>query len=90
MNAFIRKRNKNYVVYLEFRDDESGKRKQKNMGTFDKKRDANKRLAEVKDSIYKDSFLIPNEITLGDFLLDFLDKYKDNISASTYKSYTAI
>lgn len=90
MNAFIRKRNKNYVVYLEFRDDESGKRKQKNMGAFDKKRDANKRLAEVKDSIYKDSFLVPNEITLAGFLLDFLEKYKDNISASTYKSYIAI
>lgn len=29
MNAFIRKRNKNYVVYLEFEDEKTGKRKQK-------------------------------------------------------------
>ena len=31
MNAFIRKRNKNYVVYLEFEDEKTGKRKQKNI-----------------------------------------------------------
>lgn len=37
MNAFIRKRNKNYVVYLEFRDDESGKRKQKIWGLLIKR-----------------------------------------------------
>lgn len=37
MNAFIRKRNKNYVVYLEFEDEKTGKRKQKNMGTLIKK-----------------------------------------------------
>lgn len=36
MNAFIRKRNKNYVVYLEFEDEKTGK-ENKNMGTFDKK-----------------------------------------------------
>lgn len=56
MNAFIRKRNKNYVVYLEFEDEKTGKRKQKNMGTFDKKREASKRLNEVKESLYNDGF----------------------------------
>ncbi|MBY2512571.1 Arm DNA-binding domain-containing protein, partial [Clostridioides difficile] len=75
MNAFIRKRNKNYVVYLEFEDEKTGKRKQKNMGTFDKKREASKRLNEVKESLYNDGFLVPSEITVSEFLLDFLNKY---------------
>uniref|UniRef100_UPI001A9152C7 Arm DNA-binding domain-containing protein n=1 Tax=Clostridioides difficile TaxID=1496 RepID=UPI001A9152C7 len=78
MNAFIRKRNKNYVVYLEFGDEKTGKRKQKNMGTFDKKREASKRLNEVKESLYNDGFLVPSEITVSEFLLDFLNKYSEN------------
>ncbi|EGT3731337.1 TPA: Arm DNA-binding domain-containing protein, partial [Clostridioides difficile] len=84
MNAFIRKRNKNYVVYLEFEDEKTGKRKQKNMGTFDKKREASKRLNEVKESLYNDGFLVPSEITVSEFLLDFLNKYSENISLATY------
>ncbi|EGT4771599.1 site-specific integrase, partial [Clostridioides difficile] len=83
MNAFIRKRNKNYVVYLEFEDEKTGKRKQKNMGTFDKKREASKRLNEVKESLYNDGFLVPSEITVSEFLLDFLNKYSENISLAT-------
>lgn len=90
MNAFIRKRNKNYVVYLEFEDEKTGKRKQKNMGTFDKKREASKRLNEVKESLYNDGFLVPSEITVSEFLLDFLNKYSENISLATYNNYVSI
>lgn len=60
------------------------------MGVFDKKRDVNKRLVEVKDSIYKDSFFVLNEIILVGFLLDFFEKYKDNILVFIYKSYIVI
>ena len=88
--VFIRKRSKNYIVYLEYKDSESGKRKQKNMGSFEKKRDANKRLIELKDTIYNDDFLIPNKMTLKHHLLDFLEKYKNNLSITTYNSYIRI
>ena len=46
--AFIRKRSKNYIVYLEYKDKDSGKKIQKNMGSFEKKRDASKKLKWVK------------------------------------------
>ena len=88
--VFIRKRSKNYIVYLEYKDSESGKKKQKNMGSFEKKRDANKRLIELKDTIYNDDFLIPNKMTLKHHLLDFLEKYKNNLSITTYNSYIRI
>ena len=47
--AFIRKRSKNYIVYLEYTDETTGKKKQKNMGSYPLKRDASKRLNELKE-----------------------------------------
>lgn len=88
--AFIRKRSKNYIVYLEYKDPESKKKIQKNMGSYDKKRDASKRLTEVKNSIYTDDLLLPNALTLENFLMDFIQKYKVNISITTYDCYIRI
>lgn len=88
--AFIRKRSKNYIVYLEYKDAESGKKIQKNMGSFDKKRDASKKLIELKESILNDELAIPNTIKFGNFLLDFLEKHKINLSITTYNCYLRI
>ena len=88
--AFIRKRSKNYIVYLEYKDPETNKKKQKNMGSFEKKRDASKKLTEIKDSIYNEDFILPNKITLGNFILEFLEKYKINLSITTYNCYLRI
>lgn len=88
--VFIRKRSKNYIVYLEYKDLDTGKKKQKNMGSFEKKRDANKKLVELKDAIYNDDFLAPNKTILKNHLMDFLEKYKENLSITTYNSYVRI
>ena len=88
--VFLRKRSKNYIVYLEYFDKETNKRKQKNMGSYPLKRDANKRLNEVKEEIYKEELLLPSEMILQDFLLDFLEKYKMNLSITTYNCYMRI
>lgn len=88
--AFIRKRSKNYIVYLEYKDPASNKKIQKNMGSYDKKRDASKKLAEIKDSIYNEDLSLPNAMTFDVFLKDFLEKYKINLSITTYNCYTRI
>ncbi|WP_419727407.1 tyrosine-type recombinase/integrase [Terrisporobacter petrolearius] len=88
--AFIRKRSKNYIVYLEYFDKKNNKKKQKNMGSYPLKRDASKRLNEVKEDIYKDELLVPNEMVLEDYILDFLEKYKINLSITTYNIYARI
>ena len=36
-SVFIRKRSKNYIVYLEYLDKETNKKKQKNMHLFKEK-----------------------------------------------------
>ena len=78
--VFLRKRSKNYIVYLEYFDKETNKKKQKNMGSYPLKRDATRRLNEVKEEIYKDELLLPNEMSVEKFILDFLEKHKINIS----------
>lgn len=88
--VFLRKRSKNYIVYLEYLDKKTNKRKQKNMGSYPLKRDANKRLNEIKEEIYKDELLVPNEMILKDYILNFLEKYKINLSITTYNSYKRI
>ncbi|MGL5311668.1 MAG: N-terminal phage integrase SAM-like domain-containing protein, partial [Peptostreptococcaceae bacterium] len=88
--VFIRKRTKNYIVYLEYKDKETGKKIQKNMGSFDKKRDASKKLTELKDTIFKDDFIVPSALTMETFLLDFLEKHKINLSITTYNCYHRI
>ncbi|WP_042274018.1 tyrosine-type recombinase/integrase [[Clostridium] dakarense] len=88
--AFIRKRSKNYIVYLEYKDKETGKKVQKNMGSFEKKRDASKKLNELKDSIFNDELTLPNTINVESFLVDFLEKYKINLSITTYNCYLRI
>lgn len=88
--AFIRKRSKNYIVYLEYKDVESGKKYQKNMGSYDKKREASKRLNEIKESIFNDNLSLPNALNLENFILDFLEKYKVNLSITTYNCYKRI
>ncbi|MGM9536178.1 MAG: phage integrase SAM-like domain-containing protein, partial [Intestinibacter sp.] len=88
--AFIRKRSKNYIVYLEYTDEATGKKKQKNMGSYSLKRDASKRLNELKEEIYNEELLLPNKITVESYILDFLEKYKINLSITTYNCYLRI
>ncbi len=88
--AFIRKRSKNYIVYLEYKDETTGKKKQKNMGSYPLKRDASKRLNELKEEIYNEELLLPNKLTVESYILDFLEKYKVNLSITTYNCYLRI
>ncbi|MGL4914162.1 MAG: tyrosine-type recombinase/integrase, partial [Romboutsia sp.] len=81
---------KNYIVYLEYKDKESGKKRQKNMGSFEKKRDASKKLNELKESIFNDELTLPNAMNIESFLMDFLEKYKVNLSITTYNCYLRI
>ena len=54
-SSFIRKRNNNYNVYIEYIDEKTNKKKQKSQGSFKKKKDAEKLLIEIK--IFYEDFL---------------------------------
>lgn len=70
-STFLRKRGDNYNVYIEYQD-ESGKLKQKSQGKYKTKKEAEKHLIEIKNSINKNKFIIEKDIT-------FVDRYKEYI-----------
>ena len=67
-SAFIRKRNENYNVYIEYTDD-TGKTKQKSEGKYKTRKEAEKHLIDLKSSINNNRFIISKDIT-------FVDRFK--------------
>ncbi|XTR36686.1 tyrosine-type recombinase/integrase [Paraclostridium tenue] len=83
--AFIRSRYNKYYVYVEYTDTETGKRKQKNYGCFEKKKDAEKHLIEIKSSINNNKFSTPSNITFVDRCWQYYNDEVKNFSPTTLK-----
>ena len=81
-SAFIRKRNDNYNVYIEYID-ESGKSKQKSQGKYKNKKDAEKHLIDLKSSINNNKFIINKDITFVDRYEKYLYDESKNFSPLT-------
>lgn len=67
-SSFTRKRGDNYNVIIEYYNEE-GKLKQKSLGKYSNKKDAEKHLIDLKSSINNNKFIISKNIT-------FVDRYK--------------
>lgn len=67
-SSFTRKRGDNYNVIIEYYN-EDGKLKQKSLGKYSNKKDAEKHLIDLKSSINNNKFIISKNIT-------FVDRYK--------------
>ncbi len=68
--------------------DENGKRKQKRFGKYKTKKEAERACNEMVYQIEQGTFVPPQDITLGDFLLDWLDTYcLPNLTPCTYDGY---
>lgn len=76
-STFIRKRNDNYNVYIEYID-ENGKSKQKSIAKYNNKKDAEKHLIDLKSSINNNKFIISKDIT-------FVERYKQYINCKDRK-----
>lgn len=77
-SVFIRKRNNNFNVYVEYVDSETGRLKQKSKGKYSNKKDAEKHLIEIKNSINGNKFIISKDIT-------FVDRYKEYLYDTSKK-----
>lgn len=64
-SSFIRKRGSNYNVYIEYID-ENNNLKQKSLGKYESKKDAEKHLIDLKSSINNNKFIISKDITFVD------------------------
>ena len=88
-STFIRKRGNNYNVIVEYYD-EKGKLKQKSVGKYDSKKEADKHLIDLKSSINKNKFVISKDITLVDRCYKFLEDNTNNLSPYTIKKRKSI
>ena len=71
--ASIQKRGKKYTVVYAY-EDSKGEKKQK-WETFKTKKEALKRKAAVENEINTGTFIPPNELTVREFLQDFVEVY---------------
>ena len=88
-SVFIRKRNNNYNVYVEYIDEETGKIKQKSQGKYTNKKDAEKHLVDLKSSIYSSKFIIPKDITLVDRCYKYINDNSQEWSYNTIVTSTS-
>lgn len=65
-SAFIRKRGGEFHVYVEYVEEETGKKKQKSYGSYERKKDAEKHLIEIKSTINNNKFVAPIDVTFVD------------------------
>lgn len=84
-SVFIRKRNNNYNVYVEYLDSDTGKIKQKSHGKYSSKKDAEKHLIEIKNSVNKNKFIISKDITLVERCNLYINDDSKNLSPSTFR-----
>lgn len=76
-SSFVRKRNNNYNVMIEYYN-EDGKLKQKSLGKYTNKKDADKHLIDLKSSINNNKFIISKDMT-------FVDRYKQYMHCESKK-----
>jgi integrase len=82
------KRGNGYSVVVELdRDPITGKRRQKWVSGYRTKRDAERALPKIVDSLHEGTYVEPTKQTLADFVADWLTAIKPTIRPSTHYSY---
>ena len=83
-STFIRKRGNNYNVYIEYIDN-NGKIKQKSEAKYTNKKDAEKHLIEIKNSINNNKFIVTKDITFVERYKQYIFDENKKLSPSTLK-----
>lgn len=82
-SAFIRERNGNFNVIIEYLDEASNKYKQRSQGKYSTKKEAQKQLIELKNNINKNKSVICKDITLVQRCYAYVKENED-----TWSHYT--
>lgn len=84
-STFIRKRNNNYNVIVEYYD-EAGKIKQKSIAKYGLKKKAERYLIELKAEIQNQKYMFSNDITVTDRCYRYINENKRDWSPYTVKN----
>jgi len=88
MRGSIVKKGKTYSVVVDI-GKINGKRKQKWFSGFQTKKEAQNKLTEVLSQLKNNSYIEPSKITLGEYLIEWLEtNAKPNIAVTTYSGYS--
>lgn len=88
-STFIRKRGNNYNVVIEYINEE-GKLKQKSVGKYANKKDAEKHLIDLKSNINNNKFIINKNITFKDRCIQYMNDESKGFSPTTQMSRKSI
>lgn len=81
-STFVRKRGNNYNVMIEYFNDDN-KLKQKSVGKYSTKKEAEKHLIDLKSSINNNKYIISKDITLVDRCRKYIEDNKADWSPHT-------
>ncbi len=87
MRGSIVKRGKTYTYVLSLGRDASGRKRQKWVGGFRTKKDAEVALAKVLDRVHTGTFVDAGHLTVGDYLEQWLDGIRTSVRDKTAFSY---
>lgn len=82
-----KKGNKYYIVIDMDRDEVTGKRKQKWLSGYDKKREAERALPGVLSEFLNGTYVGPTKKTFGEIMKKWLQDKKTSVKHGTWKSY---
>lgn len=91
MRGHVRKRGQKWAVVVDIGHDENGKRLRKWHSGFDRRRDAERELAEILRRLDRGDYVEPASLTVERFLTDeWLPGVRATLKPSTFESYAMI
>ena len=91
MRGSVRKRGNTYTYVVDVGYDErTGRRRQKSVGGFRTKKEANNALTEALERVRTGTWADPGSITVSESCETWLKGMKPTIRAKTHESYTSM
>lgn len=87
MRGHVRKRGSKWSAVIDLGRDDAGKRKQKWLSGFDTEKEAQKAATEYIYKHDKGEILDTPDITVAQYLLDWVETHRPNVAPKTYESY---
>lgn len=87
MKGYFTKNSSGWAYRIDIGKDETGKRQQRYKGGFKTKKEAEKACAEMITEIERGTFIDPKDLSLGEYLKDWLKTYAVNLTPCTYSGY---
>ncbi|MBN4069985.1 Arm DNA-binding domain-containing protein, partial [bacterium AH-315-G05] len=75
MRGHLAKKGSKWYIVVDIGYNENGKRKQKWISGFTRKKDAEKQLAEILQRINNNSFFVPQDMPLEEYLNKWINDY---------------